>query len=99
MPPILELRQTQNLGERLISAKLTLNQDSNISLTPKLSNIEDAISQTGTCPMSATLKDLLPLLDGNQMLILYLMNMIKGTYFHDTTLVHTQEKLFIANLP
>ena len=64
-PPILALRRTQNLGERLIRAKITLNQDSNISLTPKLSSIENANSQTGTCPMSPTLRDLLALLDEN----------------------------------
>ena len=64
-PPILALRRTQNLGERLIRAKITLNPDSNISLTPNMSDIEDAHSQTGICPMSPTLKDLLALLDEN----------------------------------
>ena len=63
--PILALRRTQNLGERLIRAKITLNQDSNISLTPKLASIENGNSQTGTCPMSPTLRDLLALLDEN----------------------------------
>ena len=60
-PPILALRRTQNLGERLVRAKITLNQNSNISLTPNMSGIEDANSQTGICPMSPTLKDLLAL--------------------------------------
>ena len=62
---ILALRWTQNLGECLIKAKIALNQNSNISLTPKLSNIENANSQTGTCPMSPTLRDFLALLDEN----------------------------------
>ena len=64
-PPILALRRTQNLGERLIRAKVTSNQDPNIPLTPNLQSIADANSKTGICPMSPTLKDLLDLLDEN----------------------------------
>ena len=61
-PPILALRRTKNLGERLIRAKIT--NDSDQSLTPTLQNME-ADSKTSACPMSSTLKDLLALLDGN----------------------------------
>ena len=49
-PHKLALRRTQSLGGRFIRAKITLNQGSNISLIPKLSNTEDANSQTGTLP-------------------------------------------------
>jgi len=65
-PPILALRRTQNLGERLIRAKITHNHDpiSNVSLAPIVQNIDDANFETGiSCPMSPTLKDLLDLLD------------------------------------
>ena len=62
-PPILALRHTQNLGERLIWAKITQTQNSHTSLTPNMQNIDDSSSQIGSCPMSPTLKDLLDLLD------------------------------------
>ena len=62
-PPILALRRTQNLGERLIRAKITQTQNSHTSLTPKMQNTDDASSQIGSCSMSPTLKDLLDLLD------------------------------------
>ena len=62
-PPILALRRTQNLGERLIRAKITMNSDE--SLTPTVQD-GDASSQIGTIgPMSPTLIDLLALLDEN----------------------------------
>ena len=52
-----------NPGERLIRAKI--NPNSNISLTPNMSDIEDANSQTGICPMSHTHKDFLDLQEEN----------------------------------
>ena len=57
-PPILALRRTQNLGERLIRAKITQTQNSHTSLTPNMQNIDDSSSQIGSCPMAPTLKDL-----------------------------------------
>ena len=62
-PPILALRRTQNLGERLVRAKITLNHELDPSLTPIPANIVLASSQTGHCPMSPTLKDLIDLLE------------------------------------
>ena len=35
-PPILALRRTQNLGERLIRATITQTQNSHTSLTPNM---------------------------------------------------------------
>ena len=64
--PILALRRTQNLGERLIRAKITQNQElDNTSLSPMMQNIDFVDSKTGVCPMSPTLIDLLALLDEN----------------------------------
>ena len=62
-PRILALRRTQNLGERLIRAKITQIQTSHASLTLNMQNLDDANSQIGSCPMSPTLKDLLALLE------------------------------------
>ena len=62
-PPILALRRTKNLGERLIRAKITLNSEK--YLTPTVHE-EDASSEIGyDGPMSPTLIDLLALLDEN----------------------------------
>jgi len=62
-PPILALRRTQNLGERLIRAKISIN-DLDISLTP-IEQTEVASSEVGNAPMSPTLKDLIDLLNEN----------------------------------
>ena len=51
-PPILALRRTQNLGERLIRAKITQTQNPHTSLTPNMQNIDDSSPQIGSCPMS-----------------------------------------------
>ena len=61
--PILALRRTQNLGERLIRAKITQSQTLNASLTLNMLNIDDSNSQIGFDPMSPTLRDLLDLLE------------------------------------
>ena len=63
-PPILALRRIRNLGERLIKAKITSNQNT-VSLTPDMQNRRDASIEIGTCPMSPTLKDMLDLLAEN----------------------------------
>ena len=62
-PSILALRRTQNLGERLIRAKITQTLNPHTSLTPNMQKIDDSRSQIGSCSMSPTLKDLLDLLD------------------------------------
>ena len=60
-PPLLALRRTQNLGDRLIRAKITSEDDP--SLTPITVNDSSYVDLSG--PMSPTLVDLLDLLAGN----------------------------------
>ena len=62
-PPILALRRTQNLGERLVRAKITSNSNQNISLSLTTPNIEETSSKVGICPMSPTLMNLIALLE------------------------------------
>jgi hypothetical protein len=61
-PPILALRRTQNLGKRLVRAKITLDTDLQ-PLSPNMLNTEVASFETH--PMSQTLRDLLDLLNEN----------------------------------